>query len=74
VRVFGEPGKCVDGVAAIFGSAERPSTQLKNFIVTESEAALNDLISGTPIQVTVAGRNSKGGESAPAAPVSATVP
>jgi hypothetical protein len=54
--------------------ATPPTTQLKNFIVTDSEAALNDLTSGSAIEATVAGRNSKGGESAATAAVGATVP
>jgi hypothetical protein len=51
-----------------------PPAELKNIIVSESEVTLNDLTSGTAVKVTVAGRNSKGGESAATAPVSATVP
>jgi hypothetical protein len=51
-----------------------PPAELKNIIVSESEVTLNDLTSGTAVKVTVAGRNSKGGESAGTAAVSATVP
>jgi hypothetical protein len=54
--------------------ATPPTTRLKNLIVTDSEAALNDLPSGIPIAVTVSGRNSKGGESAETSPVTTTVP
>ena len=50
-----------------------PPVELKNEIVTESEATYSDLPPG-PVKVTVASRNSKGGESAPCDPVSATVP
>jgi hypothetical protein len=48
--------------------------ELKNIIVTESEVAVNDIDSATPITVTVSSRNSKGGESSPTDPVNATVP
>jgi hypothetical protein len=47
--------------------------ELKNVIVhEESDTTLTDLPPGL-VKVTVAGRNSKGGESAPSAPVTATV-
>ena len=42
-------------------------------IVNDSELTFNDL-PARAIKVTVAGRNSKGGESAPSAPVNGTVP
>jgi hypothetical protein len=48
--------------------------ELKNVIVKESEATFIDLAVGTAIKVTVSSRNSKGGESAPSAPATATVP
>ena len=48
--------------------------ELKNLIVTDSEATITDIPSGTQIIVTIAGRNSKGGESGPSAPLNTTVP
>ena len=51
-----------------------PPVELKNVIVNESEATLTDLTSGTAVKITVASRNTKGGESAASPPVSATVP
>lgn len=51
-----------------------PPVELKNIIVSESEATISDVPSGTAVKVTVAGRNSKGGESSATAPVEATVP
>jgi len=51
-----------------------PLTELKNVIVTDSEVTLTDIPSGIAIKVTVSGRNSKGGESAPSTPVNGTVP
>jgi hypothetical protein len=47
---------------------------LKNIIVSESEATVSDIPTGTQVKVTVSGRNSKGGESAATDPVNATVP
>lgn len=51
-----------------------PPVDLKNMIVNESEATISDLAAGTAIKLTVASRNTKGGESAASPPVSATVP
>ena len=48
--------------------------ELKNVIVTDSEATITDIPAATQIIVTVSGRNSKGRESAPSTPVNGTVP
>jgi len=48
--------------------------ELKNVIVTDSEATITDIPAATQIIVTVSGRNSKGGESAPSAAGNGTVP
>ena len=50
-----------------------PPAELKNEIINDSEVTYNDLPPG-PVKKTITSRNSKGGESAPRAPVSATVP
>ena len=56
-------------ITAVAGGAE-----LKNEIVHDaSEVTFNDLPPGQ-VKITIAARNSKGGESAPSAPVTATVP
>ena len=48
--------------------------QLEETIVSESEGTLSDLAAGAAIKVTIRSRNSRGGESAPSAPASGTVP
>jgi hypothetical protein len=62
-----------DSFRIIITNTATPPVELKNEIVTESEATYTDLPPG-PIKATVAARNSKGGESAPCDPVNATVP
>jgi hypothetical protein len=62
-----------DSYRVVIMSTANPPVELKNEIVSESEATYNDLAPG-PVKITVTARNSKGGESAPSAPVTATVP
>ncbi|MEY2519114.1 MAG: hypothetical protein QOF24_873, partial [Verrucomicrobiota bacterium] len=57
----------------IVTNTANPPVELKNTIVSESEATFNDLAPG-PVKITIASRNSKGGESGPSAPASGTVP
>ena len=58
----------------IVKNTANPPVELKNVIVNESEATISDLAAVTAIKVTVASRNTKGGESGASAPVGATVP
>jgi hypothetical protein len=62
------------GVAGdIFGEPVPGGQEVKNEIVRDaSEVTFNDLPPGQ-VKITVAARNSKGGESAPSDPVTATV-
>jgi hypothetical protein len=62
-----------DSYRVVITNTANPPVELKNAIVNESEATFNDLAPG-PVKITVTARNSKGGESAPSAPVSGTVP
>jgi hypothetical protein len=62
-----------DSFRVIVTNTATPPVELKNEIVGESEVTYNDLPPG-PVKITIASRNSKGGESAASAPVSATVP
>jgi hypothetical protein len=57
----------------IVTNTANPPAELKNVIVSESEVTFNDLAPGT-VKITIASRNSKGGESAASAPVNGTVP
>jgi hypothetical protein len=51
----------------IVNNTPNPPVELKNTIVTESEVTFGDLPPG-PVKITIASRNSKGGESGPSAP------
>jgi hypothetical protein len=62
-----------DSYRLVIMSTGNPPVELKNQIVSESEASANNLPPG-PVKITVTARNSKGGESAASAPVTATVP
>jgi hypothetical protein len=57
----------------IVTNTANPPAELKNVIVSESEVTFNDLAPGT-VKITIASRNSKGGESGPTSQVNATVP
>jgi hypothetical protein len=58
----------------VITNTANPPAVIKDIIVTESEATITDIPSGTAVKATVSGRNSKGGESAATDPVNATVP